>query len=233
VQLTGHETIDGEPVSIYTRVSKSETVTKEILRIADKDYRLLDRSGETKGELRVADKTIPENYFWHATYEYDPSIRIVLPPAVKSSPTPTPTPRPTPTPTPTPEARVDQLSQDELQAKAEAGDAEAQYLLGNRYYYGKGVAKDQTDGVKWYRKAAAQNYSKAQNKLGYCYESGEGVAKDLVEAVKWYRKAADLNDAGGQYNLGRCYYKGTGVPKDLVEGGKMASESRRPKPRNS
>lgn len=93
VQLTGHETIDGEPVSIYTRVSKSGTVTKETLRIADKDNRLLDRSGETKGELRFTDHTIPENFFWHTTYEYDPSIKIVLPAAAKSSPSPTATPQ--------------------------------------------------------------------------------------------------------------------------------------------
>ena len=115
VQLTGHETIDGQPVSIYTRVLKSETVTKETLRIADKDNRLLDRSGETKGELRLTDHTIPENFFWHTTYEYDPSIKIVLPPAVKSSPSPSATPQ---------QAETDQTPFDELKTKAEAGDAE-------------------------------------------------------------------------------------------------------------
>ena len=58
---------------------------------------------------------------------------------------------------------------------------------------GQGVAKDEVEAVKWYRKAAEQNDADAQNNLGVCYANGQGVAKDEVEAVKWYRKAAEQN----------------------------------------
>ena len=51
--------------------------------------------------------------------------------------------------------------------------------------------KDYEEAVKWYRKAAEQNYADAQVNLGVCYMEGQGVGKDYVEAVKWYRKAAE------------------------------------------
>ena len=67
---------------------------------------------------------------------------------------------------------------EETKAKAEKGDAEAQYSLGVRYDNGDGVAKDEIEAVKWYRKAAEQNYASAQYNLGLCYYNGQGVAKD-------------------------------------------------------
>ena len=90
-------------------------------------------------------------------------------------------------------------------------------IWASAYYAGEGVAKDQVEAVKWYRKAAEQNFAQAQYNLGICYNHGEGVAKDQVEAVKWYRKAAEQNFAKAQYNLGLCYAKGEGVAKDQVE----------------
>jgi|SRR5262245_110492 len=91
------------------------------------------------------------------------------------------------------QTNADQKLIEEVKAKAEAGDAESQVELGRRYDQGEGVAKDQVEAVKWYRKAAEQNYARAQNNLGVCYDRGEGVPKDHVEAVKWYRKAAEQN----------------------------------------
>ena len=85
--------------------------------------------------------------------------------------------------------------------------------LGIYYLNGTGVAKDQVEAGKWYRKAAEQNDVVAQNNLGVCYANGVGVAKDPVEAVKWYRKAAKQNDAKAQYNLGVRYEHGEGVAR--------------------
>src|SRR6266403_100398 len=94
------------------------------------------------------------------------------------------------------------------EVKAEAGDAESEVELGLRYLDGKDVPKNQVEAVKWFRKAAEQNFAAAQNRLGVCYGNGEGVAKDQVEAVKWFRKAAEQNLAKAQYNLGLCFYAG-------------------------
>ena len=52
---------------------------------------------------------------------------------------------------------------EKLQPFAEQGHAEAQYYLGLRYYYGRGVDEDYNEAVKWFRKAAEQGHPKAQD----------------------------------------------------------------------
>ncbi len=49
---------------------------------------------------------------------------------------------------------------------AEKGDALAQSKLGFMYAEGKGVTKDYTEALKWYRKAVAQGEVYAQFNLG-------------------------------------------------------------------
>jgi TPR repeat protein len=105
----------------------------------------------------------------------------------------------------------------ELKARADQGDAQAQFNLGLMYATGEGVPKDAAEAVKWYRLAADQNHPRAQFNLGLLYATGEGVPKDTAEAVKWYRKAADQGDAWAQSNLGLMYADGDGVPKDAAE----------------
>ena len=106
----------------------------------------------------------------------------------------------------------------EVRAKAEKGDAQSQRELGVIFARGRlGMAKDEVEAVKWFRKAADQNLTEAQDDLGFCYETGRGVAQDYVEAVKWLRQAAEQNHALAQASLGFFYYKGQGVAQDHVE----------------
>jgi TPR repeat protein len=58
------------------------------------------------------------------------------------------------------------------------------------YQWGQGVAKDYTEAVKWYRRAAVQGYSPAQADLGFEYEAGSGVPEDDVLAHMWFSLAA-------------------------------------------
>src|SRR6266511_224441 len=119
---------------------------------------------------------------------------------------------------PAQQSEADSKLFEEIKAKAETGDAQSQYELGAAFFFGNfGVAKDEVEALKWWRKAADQNHATAQYDLGLCYANGQGVAKDDVEAMKWYRKAAEQNNAPAQYSLGVCYAKGEGVPKDDVE----------------
>jgi uncharacterized protein len=100
---------------------------------------------------------------------------------------------------------------------AEQGDAAAQNALGNKYLLGHGVAKDDSEAAKWYRKAAEQGNVIAQKTLGGMYLLGRGVAKDDSEAAKWFRKAAKQGDPATQFNLGMMYASGQGVPQDNSE----------------
>jgi len=104
-----------------------------------------------------------------------------------------------------------------LKALAEIGQKESQWKLSLAYIDGVGTDKNESEAVKWCRKAAEQGVADAQHYLGVCYQIGAGFDKDAREAVKWYRKAAEQGDADGLNNLGACYYTGDGVPKDSIE----------------
>ncbi len=68
-----------------------------------------------------------------------------------------------------------QESIDELRARAEAGDAEAQYNLGLMYVNGEGVPEDDVEAVRLFRLAADQGLAEAQTNLGLMYDNGSGV----------------------------------------------------------
>lgn len=54
----------------------------------------------------------------------------------------------------------------ELIRKAESGDAEAQYELGNNYYFGfSGFSTNEEEADKWFLKAAEQGHAKAQYRI--------------------------------------------------------------------
>jgi len=108
----------------------------------------------------------------------------------------------------------------ETKAKAEKGDLEAHFNLAACYARGWGVAQDQTEAVKWIRKAADKGYPMAQFSLGNCYDNGNGVTKNAVEAAKWMRKAADQGFANAQNTLASYYANGKGVAMSLVEAAK-------------
>jgi len=76
-----------------------------------------------------------------------------------------------------------------IKAKAETGDAAAQYILGRVYDQGNDQGR-RTESTKWYRRAAVQGNANAQFMLGWWYYIGEGVPRNYVEAYKWCDLAA-------------------------------------------
>ena len=104
----------------------------------------------------------------------------------------------------------------EKKARAEKGDAEAQFNLAGLYFVGQGVDQDYAQAQKWLTKAAEQDLAPAEYNLGVMYEEGQVAAKDYKEAMKWYTKAAEQGDADAQNNLADMYEEGHGVPQDIV-----------------
>ena len=111
---------------------------------------------------------------------------------------------------------------------AEKGHLGAQHALGYRYYKGKGVPKDHTEALKWWRGAAKGGYEysikalkkmagegnlKAQFALGFIYDCCENYSKSR----EYFFMAAEKGHLGAQHALGYRYYKGKGVPKDHTE----------------
>jgi TPR repeat protein len=105
-----------------------------------------------------------------------------------------------------------------LLAKANAGDAAAQVLMGESYATGKGVPRDLNQAAEWYRKAAGKGDLSAELHLAALYrDGGKGFPRDMEQAAGWYRKAAEQGDVGAQATLGLLYSLGQGVAKSDVE----------------
>ncbi len=84
------------------------------------------------------------------------------------------------------------------------------------------TTKDYAEAVRWYRKAAEQNYAKAQSNLADCYENGRGVMKDDAEAYKWLLLAAGQGDARAKEAMATLEEKMT--PEQIAEGQKRARD---------
>jgi uncharacterized protein len=111
---------------------------------------------------------------------------------------------------------------EEIKAKAESGEVEAQNELGVCYYKGEGVAKNAVEAVKWYREAAEQGLAEAQYNLGCRYIAGEGVPNDYVEAYKWLSLASAQGDDGAKRVLSTIEKEMT--PEQISQGSRLASE---------
>lgn len=85
---------------------------------------------------------------------------------------------------------------ESFKAKAESGDADAQFQLGCFYDSGSyGATKDYTEAIKWYQKAAHQNYANIQLPLASAYAK-RGVLEqskgDLDGAMADFNKAIEI-----------------------------------------
>jgi hypothetical protein len=115
-----------------------------------------------------------------------------------------------------PEAKYSSVA--EVQAAAENGVPEAQFMLGVGYQNGSaGLTKDDAEAMKWFQKAAKQGNPTAMNAIGHLYEDGKGAPQNLPEAISWYQRAAEKGDEWAQVRVGRAYTKGEGVGLDKVE----------------
>ncbi|MGK0298525.1 MAG: TPR repeat protein [Gammaproteobacteria bacterium] len=103
---------------------------------------------------------------------------------------------------------------EELKAKAEFGDIEAQSTLAFMYAKGVDVDQDLNIALQWYKMAAEQGHVTSQFNLGVFYAKGRGITQNFEEAFNWYSKSAESGDVGAQVALSSMYNMGIGVEKD-------------------
>lgn len=103
---------------------------------------------------------------------------------------------------------------------AEAGHANAQYVLGIRYNNGSffepgdycGFPQyDRHKAVYWWEKAAGQGHSGAMTELALMYNN-----EDDARAFKWALAAAEAGEAFSQGLVAEFYYTGTGTAPNLI-----------------
>jgi TPR repeat protein len=91
---------------------------------------------------------------------------------------------------------------------AEQDYPDAQYALGEIYYYGK-LGYVYPEAVKWFAKAADHGNAKAVMKLAELYhDNHENFPMNHVESARWYRIAAEKGDPKAQYELGVLLLEG-------------------------
>lgn len=110
-------------------------------------------------------------------------------PAAEPAPAPEPAPEPVPEPAPEPLPALNAEAAS-LLAKAEAGDAVAQFNLAREYALGEGMAINRDEFIRWCRTAADQGLPEAQYTLGCCYQRGLHVEKNEEEARRLLQEAA-------------------------------------------
>ncbi len=98
--------------------------------------------------------------------------------------------------------------------RAEAGDADAQYAVGEAYLKGRGPTVNPQEALKWFRRAARQGHPKALYRLGYMHLRGIGTRRDPGRAFELIRRAAEAGYSPAQYQLGRMYAAGLGTERD-------------------
>lgn len=101
--------------------------------------------------------------------------------------------------------RVEPLEQ--LKARAQAGDAKAQYQLGLRYLTGDDAPQHYGRAADWLRRSADQGNVDAQFRLGRLREEGRGGERDLIKAHKWYNLAASGGSSEAALARDRLTYR--------------------------
>ena len=114
-----------------------------------------------------------------------------------------------------------ELTIEDLRAKANQGAAEAEYSLGQRYANGEGVPQDYAQARPLFERAALQGYAPAEHSLGVLYADGLGGPQDYGLARQWYGRATSQAYALAEYNLGLLYEEGLGGEEDLAEAARL------------
>lgn len=106
----------------------------------------------------------------------------------------------------------------QLVDQAQAGNAKAQYQVGQCVYFGQGVTKDKYIGFVWMLESAKQGYAPAQLSVGESYYWGISTEKNKYKAVEWYKKASYQRNTNAMYQLSMAYLLGEGIQQDIKKG---------------
>lgn len=104
--------------------------------------------------------------------------------------------------------KQDGTNAKELEARANSGDADAQYELGVRYEEGNGVLPNSQLAIEWLKKAEAQGHVNASYKLATAFAFGVDTEQDFERAMPHYERAAMAGHVDAQYMMGLALHHG-------------------------
>ncbi len=100
----------------------------------------------------------------------------------------------------------------EWRALAQAGDADAQFNLGQAYKLGRGVPADLAQAMSWYGKAAAQGHARAEDNYGLLLFQ----QNRREESMPYLARSAERGDARAQYIVATALFNGDLLSRDWV-----------------
>lgn len=105
----------------------------------------------------------------------------------------------------------------EITKAAEAGDAGAQFRLGEALLQDPThTSENAAKAVRWLQQSAENGNTEAMIVLGRLSRTGVGILQNFGQSAKWIETAAARGNPEGMLELGRLYRDGIGVEKDPV-----------------
>lgn len=110
-------------------------------------------------------------------------------------------------------------------SRAQGGDVQAMYAVGEMYELGMGTANSRAEALKWYRAAAERGHPGGAYQVGYAHYWGKGVKRDRREAHVWFLRAAEAGSQPAMPYLSKMYALGQGVPQDKAKAAEWAERA--------
>lgn len=112
-----------------------------------------------------------------------------------------------------------------LRETAEAGDAEAQFKMGEVHGWGYGVEAS-SEANNWYRKAAEQGHVAAMFRMGMnCRDGAWMTTPDPGQAIMWFERSASAGHSWSKLELAKMHLNGTGAPRDVDKALELAGDA--------
>jgi tetratricopeptide (TPR) repeat protein len=97
------------------------------------------------------------------------------------------------------------------------GYGPAACYAGMSYRDGEGVAVDNPEAFRLFKKAVELGDRRCANDVGYFLREGIAVEKNLAEAVRYFKIGAEAGSPEAQTSLGYAYEHGEGIAEDIVQ----------------
>jgi len=108
-----------------------------------------------------------------------------------------------------------------LRPLAEAGNADAQNILGRMYALGQGVPKDVDEAIKWIILSSKNGNIEAQDELALFaimeFHEKRQTVENKEEKIKWIMSSAERGNPEAMNMLGMLYSAGNGLPMTTLE----------------
>ena len=100
---------------------------------------------------------------------------------------------------------------------AEDDDDQGYYILGELYFNGWGVEKNDNLALENYKMAAAFGNEEAMNQIGIIYMGNGDIESNPEQSFYWFNEAAKKGSEVGMNNVGYCYKNGFGIEADAEQ----------------